>query len=443
MNAPAALTLRAWVGRPVLPDAALACVLFVVCLLMNGGFDLVRTQADQPGGGGWSGPGVLWVWWVATALTMVGVTLRRRQPVAMLILCALSVGARAAVGVLPTVMDLAVLILLYTVASRCSRPASLLALGGLLLGAAWLIGGSPVDQPLRMPAFRVCSRHVVPSGPAGAEVGAAGIDTACHGSGSSPWRGLPVLGSGLIAAWAVGYGSRNRRAYLEQLHARAQGLERERDHQAALAVAAERGRISREVHDVVAHGLSLIVVQAQGAEAALDNRPGDTRAALQTIVATGRDALADMRRVLAALGEMEDTWHSQPGLARLPSLLTRVRHAGTPVRLRIDGTPAALPSTVDLSAYRIVQEALTNVIKHAGAGATADVVVSYGHAEVAIEVSDDGEGISGDDRGTAGGNGLPGMHRRVKLLGGHLSAEPGDRGGFVVRAGLPINGQNA
>nr|WP_199923320.1 sensor histidine kinase [Streptomyces sp. NRRL F-5123] len=383
---------------------------------------------------------------------MVGVTLRRRRPVAMLVLCALSAGARAAVGVLPTVMDLAVLILLYTVASLCSRPASLLALGGLLLGAAWLIGGSPLDQPLRMPAFQVCSRHVAPSGPAGAEVGAGagagagadGIGVACHGSGSSPWRGLPVLGSGLVTAWAVGYGSRNRRAYLEQLHARAQGLERERDHQAALAVAAERGRISREVHDVVAHGLSLIVVQAQGAEAALDNRPGDTRAALQTIVATGRDALSDMRRVLAALGETEDAWHSQPGLARLPSLLTRVRHAGTPVRLRIDGTPAALPSPVDLSAYRIVQEALTNVVKHAGAGATADVVVSYGHGEVAIEVSDDGQGISGDDRGTAGGgNGLPGMHRRVKLLGGRLSAEPGDRGGFVVRAGLPINGRNA
>ncbi|MFI0718120.1 sensor histidine kinase [Streptomyces sp. NPDC021224] len=423
-------------------------MLFVVCLLMNDAFDLVRTQADRPGGGGWSGPGVLWVWWVATVLTMVGVTLRRHQPVAMLILCALSAGARAAVGVLPTVMDLAVPILLYTVASRCSRPASLSTLGGLLLGAAWLIGGSPVDQPLRMPAFQVCSRHVVPSGPAGTEVGAGagadGMEGACHGSGSSPWRGLPVLGSGLIAVWAVGYGSRNRRAYLEQLHARAQGLERERDHQAALAVAAERGRISREVHDVVAHGLSLIVVQAQGAEAALDNRPGDTRAALQTIVATGRDALADMRRVLAALGEMEDAWHSPPGLTRLPSLLTRVRHAGTPVRLRIDGTPAALPSPVDLSAYRIVQEALTNVIKHAGAGATADVVVSYGHAEVAIEVSDDGLGISGDDRGTAGGgNGLPGMHRRVKLLGGHLSAAPGDRGGFVVRAGLPIDGQDA
>lgn len=439
----AALALRAhhrvWVRRPVLQDAALACGLFVVCLLVNDPIAMVDAAAGGPVGGGWSGPGVLWVWWATTVLTLLSVTLRRRWPLSMLALCVLSAGARLAAGAPVTVVDLAVLVLLYTVASRCSRTVSLPALGVLLLSAVWSTSGSLAGQPFSMLSFhfKVCKRVATSSGP----VRGDDVDAACRGGGSGPWSGLPVLGSGLIAAWAVGSGSRNRRAYLEQLHARARDLERERDQQAALTAAAERGRISREVHDVVAHGLSLIVIQAQGAEAALDNSPADTRGALQTIVKTGRDSLADMRRMLAALGEVEDTWHPQPGLAQLPGLLTRVREAGTPVHLRIEGSPAALPSTVDLSAYRIVQEALTNVMKHAGADATADVVVSYTDTELAIKVSDDGQGAA-INGATGGGNGLPGMRQRVELLGGRLSADSGPRGGFVVRASLPIQGRN-
>ncbi|GLY86622.1 sensor histidine kinase [Actinoallomurus iriomotensis] len=421
--------------RPVPQDAALACVLFVVCLLVNDPIAMVNALADGPVGGGWSGPGV---WWSTTVLTLLSVTLRRRWPVPMLVLCLLSAGARLAAGAPVAVVDLAVLVLLYTVASRCSRVVSLSALGVLLLCAIWATSGSLAGRPFSMLSFhfKVCKRVATSSGPAPR---ADDVDAACRGGGSGPWGGLPVLGSGLVAAWAVGSGSRNRRAYLEQLHERARDLERERDQQAALTAAAERGRISREVHDVVAHGLSLIVIQAQGAEAALDNRPADTRSALRTIVKTGRDSLADMRRVLAALGEVEDAWHPQPGLAELPGLVTRVREAGTPVRLRVEGSPAALPSTVDLSAYRIVQEALTNVMKHAGADAAADVVVSYTDTELIIEVSDDGRGAAGTD----GGNGLPGMRRRVELLGGRLSTGPGAQGGFVVRAGLPIQGQHA
>jgi signal transduction histidine kinase len=198
------------------------------------------------------------------------------------------------------------------------------------------------------------------------------------------------------------------------------------------------------MHDVVAHGLSLIVIQAQGADAALDNRPADTRSALRAIVRTGRDSLADMRRVLAALGEVEDAWHPQPGLAQLPGLLEQVRTAGTEVRLRVAGTPAALPSAVDLSAYRIVQEALTNVMKHAGTGASADVVLEYSDAEIAVEVGDDGRIPNGHaGPGVGGGNGLRGMDRRVQLLGGRLSAEPEAGGGFRVRATLPIEGRQA
>jgi signal transduction histidine kinase len=207
-----------------------------------------------------------------------------------------------------------------------------------------------------------------------------------------------------------------------------------------LAVAVERGRNSREMHDVVAHSLSVIVIQAQGGAAALDNRPADTQAALEAIVKIGRDCIADMRRVLATVGEVDDAWHPQPGLAQLPTLLTQVRRAGTLVRLHVEGVPAALPSTMDLSANRIVQEALTNTMKHARSGTTADVILSYRDAEVSIEISDDGQGTTGND---GGGNGLRGMHERVKLLGGRLTAEPGSRGGFTVRATLPIKGLGA
>jgi len=249
------------------------------------------------------------------------------------------------------------------------------------------------------------------------------------------WDDLPGLGLTLIAAWAIGSGTRSRRAYLDELRARAVYLEREQGQRAVLAVAAERGRISRELHDVVAHGLSVMVIQAQGGAAALDNRPADTRAALDAIVKTGRDSLADMRRVLGTVGEVDDAWHPQPGLARLPALLAQVREAGTPVRLRIDGVPVPLPSTVDLSAYRIVQEALTNTMNHASAGASAEVVVTYAGSAVCVDVSDDGLGVGhGDGRG----NGLRGMRERVKLLGGRLDAGPGPQGGFIVRVTLPI-----
>jgi signal transduction histidine kinase len=251
---------------------------------------------------------------------------------------------------------------------------------------------------------------------------------------------LTVFLSALVAAWAIGSGTRSRRAHLDELRARARELERDRDLQAAFAVAAERGRISRELHDVVAHGLSVMVIQAQGGAAALDNRPADTRSALDAIVRTGRESLADMRRVLAAVGAVDDTWHPQPGLGQLTALVAQVRKAGTPVAVRVEGATAPLPSTVDLSAYRIVQEALTNTMKHAGRGAKAEVVLSYAEEEIGIRVGDDGRGATG---GSGGGNGLRGMRERVRLLGGSLVTGPGPAGGFVVRAALPIRGSGS
>src|SRR5262249_19692012 len=210
---------------------------------------------------------------------------------------------------------------------------------------------------------------------------------------STTWGGSPVLGLVLVLAWFAGWSARTRRAYLAGLEQRARYAELQRDQQAALAVAGERARISRELHDVVAHGLSVMVVQAQGGAAALASHPEDTRQALDAIVRTGRRSLADMRLLLGAVGRpdrQELTWEPQPGLARLPRLAQEVRQAGTPVELLLDGPPRTLPAAVDLSAYRIVQEALTNTVKHAGPGARAEVRVRFAPDAVRLEITDDG-----------------------------------------------------
>lgn len=438
MTMPPVFAPRAWARQPLFQDTALAAGLLAVCLPLNNPVAVVRAvAADRLVGSGWNGAVIAWVWWTATACALAGVALRRRWPLPMLGVCTLAAAVHLVLlSVVPTVVDLAAVVLLATVAVRYPRRVSLAALAGMLiLVAGWCLDGARLGRPVNgLPTFNVEVVHHL--GSPGGGGNDAIVDQA---KGSNTWSALALLGSVLLTAWAIGSSTRSRREYLGQLQARAVDLERERDQQAALAVAAERGRISREMHDVVAHGLSLIVIQAQGAEAALDNRPADTRSALRAIVTTGRDSLADMRRVLAALGEVEDAWHPQPGLAQLPGLLDQVRRAGTTVRMRVDGTPTALPSAVDLSAYRIVQEALTNVMKHAGAGASADIVVCYSDTEIGVNVRDDGRAANAP----GGGNGLRGMDRRVRLLGGELSAGPEPGGGFLVRARLPIEGRRA
>ncbi|WP_435830913.1 sensor histidine kinase [Nonomuraea fuscirosea] len=423
--------LRAWSRSPMLQDAAPAAVLLAICVLVNAPNAIVGNTAGTPVAAGQDGQ--LALWWAATALAAGGVVLRRRWPLPMLVVCVLSAGVHVAQAAPLMIIDLSVLVLLYTVASRYAWVISLAALTCLLLVAAgWSLYG-----PLPGPS------EVLSMGPGlGTPSGPKEVMRVHRQASADAWSGLSVLGSALVASWAIGSGARSRRAYLDELHAHARDLERERDQQAALAVAAERARISRELHDVVAHGLSLMVIQAQGGAAALDNTPADTRTALETIVTTGRNSLADMRHVLAAVGEVDDAWHPQPGLAHLPALLTQVNRAGTPVRLRVEGSPVTLPATMDLSAYRIVQEALTNTMKHAGTGAAASVVLTYHHAEIGIEISDNGRARTGDAGAgnTGAGNGLRGMRERVKLLGGTFTAGPKPRGGFTVRASLPILG---
>jgi signal transduction histidine kinase len=427
-------TARTWVRRPAVQDATLAAALLLVSTLVNSNDQTMSELVAVPGA---AEPFRTALWWTATGLAVAGVALRRRWPFPMLGLCCVAAVIHLAVFMPLTIIDLSVPILLYTVAVRYGWAVSLMVLSGMLLLAL----GSSSFAATKVQPTQTHPREL-PDAPRARPLpgeefrpGPLPEDLPDEGFRAITWNDLPGLGSILIAAWAIGSGTRSRRAYLDELRARAVYLEREQGQRAVLAVAAERGRISRELHDVVAHGLSVMVIQAQGGAAALDNRPADTRAALDAIVKTGRDSLADMRRVLGTVGEVDDAWHPQPGLARLPSLLCQVREAGTPVRLHIDGAPVPLPSAVDLTAYRIVQEALTNIMNHASAGASAEVVVTYAGSAVHIDVSDDGLGLGHDD---GRGNGLRGMRERVRLLGGRLDTGPGRQGGFLVRVALPI-----
>ncbi len=240
-------------------------------------------------------------------------------------------------------------------------------------------------------------------------------------------------------AVAVGDGVRSRRAHLRSVEQRAADLEREQHQRVALATAAERARITRELHDVVAHGLSVIVVQAQGAAAALERRPDRAAEALQNVISTGRDSLAEMRRLLDLVRrDPSDDPDLAPrlGVGSLPGLVDRVRAAGTAVSFTIDGEPVPLPASVDLSAYRIAQEALTNTIKHAGPGASAALRLEFQSDVLVIEATDDG--VGGPVPPDGDGTGLRGIAERVGMLDGELSAGPSPSGGFRVWAGLPL-----
>jgi signal transduction histidine kinase len=205
------------------------------------------------------------------------------------------------------------------------------------------------------------------------------------------------------------------------------------------AVARERARIARELHDVVAHAISVTVVQARGGRAMLGRDEDAVRRALDAIEQTNTAALSDMRRLLAVLrdtdGPEQGRAAPQPSLANLDGLVSQVRAAGLPVEVEVVGEPAAVPPGVDLSAYRIVQEALTNVIKHAGAGARARVHVTYSPDDLRVSVTDDGTARAADADG--GGHGLVGIRERVAVVGGRVEAGPAPAGGFVVSALLP------
>ena len=271
-----------------------------------------------------------------------------------------------------------------------------------------------------------------------------------------------VVALQFVVAATLGILSRTRRAYLQAVEARAEQAEAERDRQVALAAAEERTRIARELHDVVAHHVSLMAVQSEAAAALLPGRPAEAAKAVDIIGHTAREALTELRRLLGVLrGPAEVNGRAAtapaPSISALDEVLGQVRQAGIQVNLRVEGQPGKLPPGVDLTAYRIVQEALTNIVKHSGAS-EALVTVSYEPGYVTVSVTDTGNGavavtlgrqarrgwagssVGGGARPAAsGGFGLAGIAERVASCGGKLTVGPGEAGGFAVTARLPAS----
>ena len=339
-----------------------------------------------------------------TAVLVGAVVMRRRAPAS-----AFGAGAVAGLWALAanaaSGADVALLILLYTVAAYRPRRLSIAALLICLLGgvAAMLfwspqpVGGPLLDQVL--------------------------------GGGA-------LFGGTSLLAWVLGDSMRYRRGYYAALEDRAARLEAERDAQAKVAAAAERARIARELHDVIAHHVSVMVVQADGARYALRSDPRTTETALAAISGTGRQALTEMRRLLGVLRTASDqvALAPVPGLGELRELLDQARGAGLAVTYTLSGTPRELPEGAELAAYRVVQESLTNTRKHAGLAASAAVTLRYEPDGLWVEVTDDGMATAAGD---GGGHGLAGMRERIEMYGGTVEAGPQAGGGFRVLARLP------
>ncbi len=337
---------------------------------------------------------------IALAMTLP-LAVRRRYPLGVFGFVAAAAFVQWAADIPVRSQDVAILVALYTVAAytrdrRAALLAALVTVGGAFLAVArWHEGHFPAAlvAPIALSFF----------------------------------------------ALALGDDRRSRRAYFADLEERAERLERERDALSQVSAAAERSRIAREMHDIIAHSLSVIVAQADGAAYTIDGDPQRARHAMVTVAETGRDALTEMRRLLGVLRPtaLADELAPQPGMDEITALVDRVRDAGLPVDLVVDGPIAALPAGMELAAYRIVQEALTNTIKHSGPGATAQVAVRCRHDELEVRVNDDGAGIRSPDH-DGSGQGLAGMKERAAMYGGTVQAGPLPDGGFGVAADFPL-----
>jgi signal transduction histidine kinase len=307
-----------------------------------------------------------------------------------------------------------------------------LVMGSLVVESLILGGADPTPDSQIVP-WLVAVYSIAVHGTRRLSYGGAGISLVA----GLFWMGvddffLPTVLLG--GAWLAGRLVQKRQLYASVLEERARVLEQERDANARVFAAEERVRIARELHDVVGHSVSVMVLQAGAERLSLGDDRTPTREALLAIERTGREALAEMSRLLGLLRRPEDDLAlvPQPSLSGAETLVQRVRELGVPVELRVEGEHAHVPAGVDLSAYRILQEALTNVVKHAGP-ARASVVIRYGRRAVEVEVGDDGRGP-----GNGVGYGIAGMRERVELHGGTLEAGRGDAGGFTVKAWLPL-----
>ncbi len=343
-------------------------------------------------------------WLVATSYVAASLLLvaRRRYPFGVFVAIVFALALPTAIvgssegfgGVLPLVVAL------YTVGAHCERRRAFLAVGVFAAGALVDLLRDPLNHDL------------------------------ANLAGAIAWY-LPVV-SVLVAGMYV----RTRRLYVAELRDRAELAEQEREDRARRAVADERTRIARELHDAVAHAMSVMVVQAEAAEEMLDIEAERARRPIRRVQRVGREGLAEMRRLLGVLRQGEaPALAPQPSLDALPGLVEAMREAGLDVELRIEGEPRPLPAGLDISAYRIIQEALTNTLNHARAS-HVDVRLEYGDV-IGIEVVDDGVGAKANGDG---GHGLAGMRERVALYGGVLEAGAHGQGGFAVRASLPLEG---
>ncbi|MFF5232726.1 sensor histidine kinase [Dactylosporangium sp. NPDC000521] len=368
------------------------------------------------------------LWWSLAAIpSAVAIVLRHRWPLTATILAICA----AVVHLLDPVLkspptDVAVLITMYALTSSEHRRqtvlATLVATEALLFTGA-LVNGAGITPSLWDSFGRVSKVFYAAAHGDAVPMVVRALQSAA----------VPALL--LAATWAVADSARTRRLHVAVLQARTDDLEREQEQRTALAVASERGRITRELHDVVAHGLSVMVIQAQGAKAMLHRSPERSDAALATIVTTGRASLAEMRRLLNLVRSPSDTLLvPQPSLATLPELIDRVRASGVPVTFSVAGAPATLPAVIELAAYRIVQEALTNTLKHATPGASCTVRLTFDPSGLRILVCDDGRAAAS----SMPGNGLRGIAERVAALNGVLAAGPAPDGGFEVSAFLPL-----
>jgi signal transduction histidine kinase len=374
--------------HPTLVDAALAALVFVATAAP----ELVRAAPAECG----CRPTPWWAWpvFVAEALPLVW---RRRIPFLVGFLVGVPTAVHGGSDLLDPPVAFAGLLALYTAAAHAepawkSRVAALFAGTGIAI--TLLLDGTRSDV----------------------------LD----------WT-FTVLT--FAAAWILGDNARTRRLYARQVEQRAREQDERRAAEAARELAAERTRLARELHDVVAHHVSMMVVQAE-AGGVVTHDPQLAGRTFDGIASTGRQALVEMRRLLGILRAGADPaapTAPQPGLAAVPDLVRQVRAAGLPVDVTVEGEPAHLAPGVDLSAYRIVQEALTNTLRHAGR-ASATVSIAYRPDAVELEVLDDGTGAPA---GHDGGNGLQGMRERVALFGGRFEAGPRPDGGFAVRALLP------
>ncbi|MEV4283620.1 sensor histidine kinase [Actinoplanes xinjiangensis] len=371
-------------------------------------------------------------WWTFTLFMVAGLLLCRHRPLAAVVLTTIgTLGHHVPEPTGVEALDLTVLIALFALAAaddRRRRTGAVVC--GVLMAAVAVLSLALPSQAGDVPGMpidtRVIAVHAEQTMMSEREERGIG-DRLLQSSG---------LLLALAAAYLLGDNLRGRRIHLRTLERRASDLEREGQQRVALATAAERARITRELHDVVAHGLSVMVVQAQGAAAALRRHPERTETALRDIVTTGRSSLAEMRRLLAIVREGPEL-APQPGVDALPGLIDRIRAAGTTVTFTVEGDPAPLPAGVDLSAYRIAQEALTNTLKHAGEGAAARVRLGFHPDLLEIEVSNDGRRPPAH-LFDATGNGLRGIAERVRLLDGTLQTGPLTAGGFRVLACLPL-----